>query len=247
MPQAFMPPNGLHKFLSSQTDQFRERSGGQVPHAESEEFGTMAAFCRERPFPTGELGSDSMWFHLPTWKVPDWLLLQSDLGYGGASRFNLFELLASFGVPQAEQAAYARPRWHREDIERRGLRPYSETTKYVAQGRGGMGQWYAERDTWLDILRDWHGPNPYLRQGRLAAKVLLPEIRVGQRLIVDAGDPSDSEQFYVEGVSGNWRAPTQTAGASGMTTFTVTRGYVGSDSQLLASTEKMTDVYKRLF
>lgn len=248
MPRAFMPPNGLNKFLSAQDDRFRQRVEGQEPTAEKEEFGTLAAFCRERPFPTVAQGNDSMWFNLPTWRIPNWLLQVQELGNGGQERFNVFELLADFGLgPQQEQAAFSRPRWHKEDIERRGLRAYSQTTRYFAQEKGGPEQWFEERDNWVSILRDWFAPNPYLRNGTINVKCLLPEIRIGQRLVVDPGAKNQEEQFYVEGVAGSWRAATQSTGEASSQQFTVTRGFTGTDEELVSAVNRLPDIYREVF
>jgi len=248
MPAAFTPPNGLSRFLSVKNERFASRLGGQSPTADVEPFGTMAAFCRERPFPTTDLGLDSMWFALPTWRLPTWTLLQTDLGRAGHDRFNLFELLAEVGLgPKTNQAAYGKPVWRPRDIEVRGLRALQESTKYVAEGKGGEADWQAERRIWQRILRDWNAPNPYLRQGTVVTKLLAPEIRIGQRLILDGGDHGHQEQFYVEGVAGTWRSATSGAGESSTTTFTVTRGFSGTDAELVDVTEGLAELYKEAF
>jgi len=93
-------------------------------------------------------------------------------------------------------------------------------------------------------MADWFGPNPYLLQGSITIKTALPEIRIGQRVIIDTGDPARPIQFYVEGVSISVHAPTATAGASGQTTLIVTRGFVGDDDALLAATIKLSNLYQ---
>jgi len=249
LPRAFVPQNGLHKFLSTSTDRFRDRSGAQVPTTETEQWGTMCAFCRERPFPTTEQGIDSMWFNLPTWSIPTWLLQQDDLGVSGHDRSNLMELTADIGLgSQPEQIAAARPLWNIEDIRLRGLRTYSKSTNYIARGADkGYGDWLTERSTWLAILRDWFGPNPYMTNGSLSVKALLPEVRIGQRLILDTGSPSQNEQFYVEGVSGQWHAAQEHAGENGSTTFTVTRGFQGTDTDLNSQIKEAANLFKETF
>jgi hypothetical protein len=272
-PRNFMPPHGLDGFLDVApvtvveplTDPAlieesqaafqaslvpRTVSPGykQTLTSENEQFGTIAAIIRERPFPTLAQGRNAMWYGLPTWYVPTWLIQNSDLGRGGQERFNLFELLADFGLgSQSEQATVARPMWHREDIEQHGLRSYSQSVRFFAQDGKGIGDWLDERNRWLNILRDWFAPNPYLRQGHVTVKTMLPEIRIGQRLILDHDDPKQQEQFYIEGVNLQYQAPSQGAGATGSTTLVLTRGFRGQDQDLISATSEISDVYKDVF
>lgn len=247
MPPSFTPPNGLQAFLSPQLAVFQSRVGeAQVVTTQREKFGTMAAIIRERPFMTRAAGADSMWSSLPTWRIPTWMILDSDLGIGGDERHNLFELLVDIGIsPQGEQAAQGAPRWLSEDIRLRGLRPYTVSTPYIAGGE--QGAWQTERDEWLSVLQDWWGPSPYLRQGTITLKTLLPEIRIGQRVILDPGDLEQAEQFYVEGVNLSYSGPAQSSGASGTTTLILSRGYRGDDASLLKATTELSNRYTAVF
>lgn len=262
-PEVFLPKHGLNGFLSASQitkgtistdpqDLFIDDSGiGQTQRLDSEDqdFGSIGAFIRERPFPTTDAGKDSMWFSLPTWTLPTWLLESVDLGRSGAQRFNLFELLGDFGLgPQQEQAAFSKPRWHKANIFTHGLRSYSQSTRFFAQNKGGPGAWFEERDKWLRILVDWFAPNPYLLQGQVVAKVPLPEIRVGHRVILDdGGGPQRQIQAYVEGVTTTVNAPTQEAGARGSTTLILTRGFQGTDEELISAVSQMSDLYQGVF
>ncbi len=268
-PKRFMPPHSLNAYLSFQEPQFD--AGSEFPPAsdtpqvfqpgepqditsDSEEFGTIAALIRERPFPTNENGIDSMWYKLPTWVIPTWMIQNQDLGRSGHERYTLFDLIGDYSLGSSdEQAATQFPAWWREGIENWGLRAYHQTTRHYAQPTGpnnanGPAQWIEERGRWLEILRDWYGPNPYLRQGSITIKTMLPEIRIGHRILLDDGSGADNrEQFYVEGVRLGWRAPTQSAGATGTTTLTVTRGFRGSDQQLQDAVGDMPTLFERRF
>jgi hypothetical protein len=243
LPQAFTPKNGLHAFLSTQSELFQSRKGvEQAITAAPEDFGTMAAIIRERPFMNRDAGLDSMWSNLPTWTIPTWLVANSNLGLGGATRKNLFELLADVGfAPHSEHPAFGQSQWLRSDVKQRGLRPYSETTNYIAGTEGG---WQHERLIWLSLLQDWWGPSPYLREGTITVNTLLPEIRIGQRVLLDPGDPKQVEQFYVEGVSMAYTGPTRDAGAGGTTTLIVGRGFRGDDKALFSGISELSSRYE---
>ena len=69
-------------------------------------------------------------------------------------------------------------------------------------------------------------------------RALLPEIRVGHRLVVDSGG-ADPEQFYVEAVSLDFSWPPGT----GSTTFTVTHGFRGTDNALLSKLNRASTFF----
>jgi hypothetical protein len=247
LPQAFVPKNALDKHLSVQTDLFKARTSASQAAGGSENFGVMAALIRERPFLCREKGIDgSMWSGLPTWTIPTWLVSSSDLGIGGAERFNVFHLLAEMGFGSGiEQTALGKPRWLRSDIAQRGLRSTPtemSSTKYIPLG--AEGEWFKERADWLALMQDWYAANPYLRQGTITVNTLLPEIRVGQRVILSRGDPQQAEQFYVEGVTLTYNGPIQNAGASGSTTLIVTRGFRGDDRTLFTAMSDLASQYE---
>lgn len=214
------------------------------------EFGTIAAYIRERPFPNTIEGKSSLWFDLPEWRVPRWCLQSTDLGRGGHERYNLFELLADLGSMGAttEQPPICPPTWDKLDIRQRGLRIFSQTTRYLAQLKTGMGDWHRERGTWQNLLRDWHAPLPYLRQGNIVCKLLLPEVRIGQKLIIDeGGNDEDNEQLYVEGVNLRWEGPQgPTKPPMGSTTWTLTHGFRGTDKQFLDAVKGTVSFFKEI-
>jgi hypothetical protein len=269
-PDAYMPKHGLNGFLKQKTiirsgklpsrpeDLFVEDDqigAGEVVNTtqsltsdSARSFGDIAAIIREKPFPTKDAKRDSMWFSLPTWVVPTWLCEDIDLGRSGDQRFNLFELLADFGVgPQQEQAAFSKPQWDRNNIATHGLRSFSQTTRFFSNNSAGLGAWFEERSEWLQLLVDWYGPNPYLQQGTILIKTALPEIRIGHRVILTNGTPSDDIQLYVEGTDLIYQAPTQTAGAKATTSLLVTRGFRGSDEELIEATTSLSDLHREVF
>jgi|WetSurMetagenome_2_1015567.scaffolds.fasta_scaffold01389_13 hypothetical protein len=201
---------------------------------------SLFAEIRERPFVNTVDGLGSAFFGLKTWTIPNWLVTDSDLGRSGHERFTIFELVADwqFGTPQ-EQTALAPPIWSQADVTQYGIRPYLESTIFVAEGSDGT--WVNDRIDWQRQLVDWFAINPYLLSGSVTFGCMLPEIKVGDRLIVDTGDPSSSLQAYIEGVdhSFQWAAD----GASGprsSTTLTVTRGWVGKDADLLEAVKTLS-------
>ena len=265
----FMPPNGLSGYLIStvedvdiideeELESLRQADppirGGvsgsirvETPSpisltSDDGGFGKLGAYIRERPFPNTIEGSNSLWFALPTWRIPDWLIESTDLGWGGAERYNLFELNAEFGLGATnEHPPQAKPLWFRDGIKRWGLRPFQQTTPYCAVD-GGLGAWFQERDTWQRLLVDWNAPMPWLRQGTITFKLCLPEIRIGMRLIVTpGGDASRDEQFYVEGVRHEWSYPP----GKGSTTVTVTHGFRGTDGQFLEAVKAASALFEK--
>lgn len=261
--KAFLPKDhGLAGFMGA--DSFKVSEGGagplgpenetfvQVPseyESDTQEFGTIAAIIRERPFPNSTDKKDSLWFHLPTWTIPTWLIASSDLGRSGHQRYNVFELLADFGLGgQKEQAAYAIPVWLKDGIKTHGLRAFPKgQTRFTAINKGGQAEWIKERAIWLQLLLDWFAPNPYLLQGSISIKVPLPEIRIGHRVVISTNDPAKSIQAYVEGVDISIQAPTPTAGVRGETTLHVTRGFQGSDDELMAAVMAQATNFEQVF
>jgi hypothetical protein len=262
-PSTYLPKHGLGAFLKgssveqgkllvdpTQTSFSDEGIGIGAETAKSKElktqkyFGSMAAFIREKPFISTVNGEDSMWFGLPTWVIPEWLIQTSDLGRSGDQRFNLFELLADFGMgPQKEQTVMAKPQWLSEDIKRRGLRTLQQSTRFHSQAENGLENFFKEdRAKWQQLLVDWFSPAPYLRQGSITVLLLLPEIRVGHKvLIVPNDNPALAEQFYVEGVQlGYSGANDARSPITGLTTLMLSRGFRGSDYALYQATKTLS-------
>lgn len=260
----FVPKHSMQGFLGAESFKISEGGVGplgpsnavsiQIPQeyeSDNQKFGTIGAIIRERPFPNTINKMDSMWYGLPTWRIPTWMIIDADLGRSGNQRYNVFELLADFGLGnQQEQAAYAKPRWSKDNIGTHGLRSFpGGNTRFTAPEQGGVGDWIAEREQWLQLLVDWFGPNPHLIQGSITVKVPLPEVRIGHRLVLVSGQGNIEEQiqFYVEGVNIQMKGPLQGSGVKGSTTFTVTRGFKGSDQDLLAAVTKLSSTYETVF
>lgn len=246
LPPHLVPPNQLAGYLPSATNAFDSglRPEGQDPQGRAGILqGQLGAFIRERPFPTNRNGKDSLWFGLPTWQVPEWIVLSSTVTRTGHERYNVFELLADIGVGvTTEQPAFYAPLISREDIRARGLRSYQETTRYLADN-GQLPDLANQRAEWLGIMRDWFGPNPHLFSGTATIKLLLPEIRLGQRIILEDHHAQRTEQYYVEGVSVRFQGPAQNRGAGGTTQLVLTRGFRGDDNELLSSLKGLPDYY----
>jgi hypothetical protein len=188
-----------------------------------------------------DTGLQSPWFKLPTWDIPMWVFQDSNVARSNAERFNLFELIADlgFGGTKEEQQAAAPPSWDYDSVERHGLKPMMESTKYLAgvNGKNAMAGWVTARRDWQKLLVQWHCLNPYLWSGTATSRLAMPEIRVGHRLrILNSNDIADAMTFYVEGVSLDYQM-TRNGPASKMD-FTLTRGWTGSDRSLVDATAR---------
>lgn len=212
----------------------------------SPDDGEMEAVIRERPFICTEQGMESPWFSLGEWKIPSWLIDTYDIGRGDLERFNLFEVTADFQFENAqEQTALASPLIDERSIVRHGIRPYQQSTKYIAQGNKQQGAWSEELKRWMRLLVDWHAPNPYWLNGTIRAGTALPEVRIGNLLVLDTGAKETSETFYVEGVGLNWRYSQN--GPRCQSQWTLTRGYRGTGREALKMVQAISDRFKGLF
>jgi hypothetical protein len=272
LPGEFLPENGVVSFLTDRDlgqgslfegDAFSnvasdnglgvglETSKIQSLRSEDKKFGQMAAIIRERPFITTIEGQDSMWFDLPSWDIPRWLVNASDLGWTGEQRVNLFELTSVFGLgSQQEQAAFNKPTWHKEGIATHGLRTHQQRTRFHAQDKAGLAGWISERSDWQRIITDWFAPNPYLRSGSVNMKVLLPEIRIGQKIVLFSEDDlqQQAEQFYCEGVSLEYDGPREpNMPGQGSTTLMLSRGFTGTDAEYYDKMVSMSERFEEIF
>ena len=194
----------------------------------------MEATIRERPFINDALGLDSPWFDVPEWTIPSWMIESRDLGRGGTERFTIFELLADYSHGNAqEQPALAPPTWSKNAVSSHGIKPYLENTKYVQVVNGDQGGWVAERNVWQDLVVSWFAANPYWLSGTLNIATMLPEIRVGNRLRLATGD-STGLSGYIEGVEHEYQfASDGNRGPHSRTRLQLTRGFEGSDKDLV--------------
>lgn len=208
--------------------------------------GRPGAIIRERPFVSTELGTYSPWFHLPTWKIPRWITDNVEMARSDAERKNLFNItLAMGGLNHDEFAAIERPLWDKDDIRRNGLRIFDQSTGFIHGA--SRSDWMEGRRSWIRLLADWWAPSPYLRSGTLSSRAMLPEVRVGNRVILTSGNPQTDEQAYVQAVNLSYSAPpSANAGRRSITTLTLTRGFVGTDQQLLNATKALSARFKEV-
>jgi hypothetical protein len=203
------------------------------------------AAIRERPFVNTTDGMASPWFGLRTWRIPTWLVEGTDLGRSDTERFTIFQLIADVSwYPQAGQAALTVAEYSRYLIERYGIKPYMEQTNFIGFAED-PSQWIPERDRWLRLLIDWYAPNPYWLSGTINFGCMLPEVQIGDRLILDTGNPTTCMQAYVEGVSHTFQwAGSGSSGPRTRTSLSVTRGFHGTDGNLLKMVRDITKLYK---
>jgi len=215
---------------------------------------TMSVFFRDRPFPLTNdvhddkalppenlgLGQNSYWFALPLHIIPRQQIGEDDLGRTGEERMNSFFLSPQVTQELAKTGTMdlAEPLWDMEDILRHGLRRYDIASHYKAKDATLFTMSTLSRY----IARDWYAINPYLLNGSLNLRVGRPDIRVGTRVRIpgDNGEESEDETFYVEQVDHNW-----VFGSGLKTTLAVTRGWVGTDDELLSKMEELGARYAR--
>lgn len=199
---------------------------GSIP-----EFPTPVVNIRERPFINVDDGIDSPWFSLPTVRITRDSERDDDIGVSDEERLNAFIVYATgSGLSNFDQFVAFAPTYSRAGVELHGLRKMEQSTVFADFGgkQGGPG-WVDEMAIWKRLLASWYGPNHLWLAGTVTVPYALPEARIGKRLIVE-NDPQDvaREQFYIEGVSLAWTYPKHPT-----TTMTVTRGFRGSDSEMV--------------
>lgn len=188
-------------------------------------------FIRERPFVSAILGLDSPWFKIPSFAISRHDIVTSDVGLNDDERMNLFLLYASnVGQTMMDQYALNLPAYDRQECARHGIRKREDDTRFSGVGaRNGIPDaWNVEVGTWHSLLVSWYAMNHRYFSGSMSLRYLVPEIRVGTRLVVGEDDEANREQFYVENVGQSWRFP-----QGGSTTLGLTRGWRGSDGNLV--------------
>lgn len=192
----------------------------------------LVARIRERPYINSVDGTKSPWFQLKTWRLPTWLEKYSTLARSNLERRNVFQLLTdvSWEASAEEQTATVPPTYNKLDVEKFGLRVLQQNTHYIATADADVSQFANLRRQQQQRLTDWHCLNPYFWSGTWSTAIALPEIHIGQRVVLDSGTPNTDITAYVEGVAINYRAsenPTSAPTAS--TSLTLTRGLKGTD------------------
>lgn len=212
-----------------------------VAYASAE--GSLDAFVpalvlREKPFPTlpGSVphrgANTDPWSRLPTTSVLTRDLEAVDLTQG-AELFNFFlmqsgniQLPRNLFLEQSENPEdpifAGVPAINRDSIQIHGLQRLELSTNYV--GTGGEAN-ISEFFGWTRALRDWYGPSEEFYSGTVTSAVMLPGVRIGERLVIAdlLGTSGGDVQFYVEGVAHNLMVTNGTPQHS--TTITVTRGH----------------------
>jgi hypothetical protein len=190
---------------------------------------------RERPFANvfqaseGDGNLDSPWFRLPTCSLRRRYVNDDGLSRSDVERINLFMLYAAnTGFSTFDQYALYPPAIDEEDIRRYGIRKFEQQTRFT--GEVGLGQpaWAKEMNTWQTLMVHWYGLNHLWLTGNVAIPFLYPEARVGYRLVLQGDGVNDVTQAYIESVAINYNYP---RGAT--TSLGVTRGFRGTDAQLL--------------
>ena len=209
--------------------------------------GRMQATIRERPYVNLFDNLESPYFGLAQHVIPDWMVTEDDLGRGGAERFNIFQIMADMHYYKGqEQAAITATRYSKEEIERYGIRPYAQSTKYITFNKGGG--WEKERAIWQALVADWFSVNPYLLSGTMTIGAMLPEVKIGSRITIDTGDPKTSLTAYVEGVDHSFKwAPSAGGGPDTTTSLTLTRGFIGTDADHLKLVKDVSGKYQDKF
>lgn len=185
----------------------------------------MQATIRERPFVNTTDGHASPWFGLRELRVPSWLIDTDTLARSGRERFTIFQITADFSYGNTqEQAAIGAPLWSPDDVELYGVRPYMENTRFIEHLN-----WAEKKDTWQRLVVDWFAPNPYWLSGTMEFPIMLPEARVGSRLRVETGGRDLTA--YIEGVEHSFEFSEKAPRSR--TKLMLTRGFMGTDDQLL--------------
>lgn len=191
----------------------------------------MQVIFRDRPFPTVAQGTGSPYFKLVTHVIPRQLIAAMSLSRGGAERFNAFCISpqVSQELTGAGAIDLAQPLWSPDDILRHGMRRFDIQTRYVSPKAEILTLTKQQRET----VRDWYAINPYLLHGSISLARGIPQIHIGQRVIIPTNNPKQTEgdrSFYVEGVAHNW-----TFGSMTRTDLDVTRGWIGTDDYYMSA------------
>ena len=199
----------------------------------------MTVVIRDKPFPVSDAGDfiDS-WADLPMAIIPKQQVISSDLGRGGAERFNTYFVASLLHQEQTtkDSLSIITPLVNLEEIKRHGMRRM-DVQSQMAPDKLDFGVMATQQ---RKIIRDWYALNPYMISGTLSLGVGRPDIRVGMRVRVPgvADDASDDETYYVENVNHQWQFRMGTR-----TTLGVTRGWIGDDASYLEKLDSVVAKY----
>jgi hypothetical protein len=202
-----------------------------------------AVFARERPFINTFDGAKSPWFSLPTISMrrEDGVLVRAR-SRSADERVNCILLYASnLGFTQMDQYALNPPAYIREEVARYGFCVFERQTSFAGVGETSLGiPWGEELTKWVKLLASWYGLNHRWRSGNVTIAGIVPDARVGRRLLIDDESPETREQFYVENVAHQW-----TFGSHGSTSLGVTRGFRGTDQDLVSEVAERAAMFQR--
>jgi hypothetical protein len=229
LPHALNDPNEVPQPLSSTT--------------------RMGVIMRDKPFPIlsesipsdfgrpAGTGINSPWFNLPTAIVPKQQIIAKQTGRSGEERYNAFfvspALAQGMGSMKNE---LLQPLWNPTGMARHGLRRMDISSRYMA----AASTLYNMTRTQRYILRDYMGISPYLDNGNLALGIGRPDVHIGHRIrIPGPGGENFDQTFYCESVGHEWRL-----GPGTKTNLGVTRGFTGTDAQLLEAIQRHANQYE---
>lgn len=212
----------------------------------------MTVVLRDKPFLTVDpvLGATKAalkgpFFSLPKFGLPRQAIQSMDVGIAGYERYNAFFTTppTATGATQADYQFFQRPLWFPEDMQKHGLRRMDISSAYLPDGTK-----FAQYGPGLDIktflkrrralIRDWYCMGAVLRSGTLSLGCGAPHLRIGCRLLIPSVGNIKQESYYIESVTHAWSMPQGTRTQVG-----VTRGFVGTDAQLLAALSQVSQSY----
>ena len=89
-------------------------------------------------------------------------------------------------------------------------------------------------------ITDWYAMNPVFLSGTCVIPVALPEVRCGHRVRLATEKKETTTQCYVEGVDIRIVGIEASAAVRSSTTLTLTRGWTGDDSGLVAALQQQS-------
>lgn len=250
---AFMDPQGSNLWSLAQQwsdpgfcELYTEltKADGTIPSVEEAEElrfedSAMSVILRDRPFPFGDNPrNDSFWFDLPTLEITrqdiEGVLAMTR---GGEERFNAFFVKGkAFAEAAGNNIELVAPLVDLQSVRKHGFRRFDITTEYVPDPDSRWPEFITRQRA---LARDWHMLNPYLLSGNITLARGFPELRIGTRLRIAAGEHGQPEEtYYTEGVYHSW---SQYAGMK--TSASLTRGWRGDEQSFLSTMREMRKQY----
>lgn len=222
------------------------KEDGDIPDASealSAASARPAVVLRDRPFLQGDDLSASDYFSLPrTDVVPQDIQSGMSLSRGGEERFNAYFVR---GKPVADIGGnidLEAPLVDIEDIKKHGFRRFNVESQYSADPDLSQGEavWSDHVKILRARARDFHCLNPQFFSGVIPLARGFPGLRIGTRLRIKSPlSEDDNLSFYVEGISHSW-----SLGPGMKTTATVSRGWRGTDNDLINALREARRFYE---